>query len=161
MTGAVPQEYSRTQKSLHWAIAALVLAQYLAFDGIARAFGAGMREGGFEYSGVVVGHIVAGVLILGLTLWRLALRLTRGVPPAPAAEPGLARVAAGAAHWGFYGLLIAMAASGAVAWFGHVGPAAAAHMLGKTLLLALIGLHVAAVLAHQLWWRTGLIGRMT
>ncbi len=161
MTTAVPVSYSRAQKLLHWAIAALVLAQYVLLDGIARAFGAGMREGTLAYSGIVVGHIVVGVLIAVLTLWRLGLRLTRGAPPAPASEPAPLRAVAALAHWAFYVILIAMAASGAVAWFGQFGPAAAAHMLGKTVLLALIALHVGAALYHQLWLRDGLIARMT
>lgn len=156
-----PDAYSRAQKALHWTIAALVAAQYLVFDAIGRAFGAGMREGVFAYSPGVVGHIAAGVLILALTLWRLVLRLRRGVPAAPAAEPAPLRLAAAAAHWAFYAALIALPVTGAVAWFGEVGPAAAAHMLGKTVLLALIGLHVLAAVVHQFWWRTGLIGRMT
>lgn len=160
MSRPAPDSYSRAQKALHWAVAGLVLAQYVLLDGIARAFGAGMREGTFAYSGVVVGHIVVGVAILGLTLWRLGLRLTRGAPPPPASEPALARAAASVVHWAFYLVLIAMAVSGAVAWFGEVGPAANAHMLGKTLLLALIALHVGAALAHQFWWRTGLMARM-
>lgn len=159
MTGAAPESYSRVQKTLHWAIAALVLAQYVALDGISRAFGAGMREGSFVWSGVVVGHVVVGVLILGLTLWRLGLRLRRGAP-APVAGSAVVRAAAGAVHWAFYGVLIAMAVSGGVAWFGQSGAAAAAHLAGKTLLLGLVAVHVGAALFHQFWRRDGLIGRM-
>jgi cytochrome b561 len=156
-----PDSYSCAQKALHWTFAALVAAQYLAFDGIGRAFNAGFRESTFAYSTGAVGHIAAGSLVLALVAWRLGLRLTRGTPPAPDAEPALTKLAAHAAHWTFYGLLIAMPLSGLLAWFLPSQEIGGLHDLGQTLLLWLIGLHVAAVLVHQLWWRSGLIARMT
>lgn len=156
-----PDSYSRTQKFLHWAIAALVGAQYLAFDGTGRAFGAGVREGTWTYSGGTIGHIVVGSLVLVLMAWRLGLRLTRGGPAAPDEEPAIAKLAAHAVHWAFYGLLIALPLSGVAAWFLPSRETGGLHDLGQTVLLWLIGLHVAAVLVHQLWWRSGLIARMT
>jgi cytochrome b561 len=133
----------------------------MAFDGIGRAFGTGMREGSLAYTAGTVGHIVAGTLILGLTAWRLGLRLSRGAPSAPPEEPGLAQMAAHAAHWAFYALLLALPLSGLLAWFLPSRTLGELHDLGQTVLLWLIGLHVAAVLVHQLWWRTGLFARMT
>jgi cytochrome b561 len=62
---------------------------------------------------------------------------------------------------GFYGLLLALPLSGLFAWFLPSEALGGLHDLGQTLLLWLIGLHVAAALVHQLWWRTNLIGRMT
>ncbi|HVH03264.1 MAG TPA: cytochrome b/b6 domain-containing protein [Amaricoccus sp.] len=160
-SAARPDSYDRTQKALHWTIALLVGAQYLAFDGIGRAFNVGLREGSFAYSAGTIGHIAAGSLILGLMAWRLGLRLTRGTPPPPDAEPAIAKLAAHAVHWAFYGLLIAMPLSGLAAWFLPSRQIGGLHDLGQTLLLGLIGMHVAAVLVHQLWWRSGLIARMT
>jgi cytochrome b561 len=161
LTAANPDSYSRSQKLLHWAIALLVGAQYLAFDGIGRAFNAGLREGTLAYSAGAVGHIVTGSLILVLMAWRLGLRLTRGAPSAPEEEPGVAKLAAHAVHWAFYGLLLALPLSGLLAWFLPSQGIGALHDLGQSALLWLIGLHVAAVLVHQLWWRSGLITRMT
>ena len=158
---AHPDSYNRTQKLLHWTIALLVGAQYLAFDGIGRAFGAGFREGSFAYTAGTIGHIFAGSLILVLMAWRLGLRLTRGTPPAPDAEPAVAKLAAHIVHCAFYGLLLAMPLSGLAAWFLPSREIGGLHDLGQTVLLWLIGLHVAAVLVHQLWWRSGLIARMT
>jgi cytochrome b561 len=160
-SATLPDRYSRTQKRLHWTIAALVGAQYLAFDGIGRAFGAGFREGSFAYTPGAVGHIVAGTLILLLMAWRLGLRLTRGTPPAPDEEPALAKLAAHAVHWAFYGFLIALPLSGLLAWFLPSRQTGDLHDLGQAVLLWLVGLHVGAVLVHQLWWRSGLIARMT
>jgi cytochrome b561 len=160
-TAHLPDSYSRTQKRLHWAVAALVGAQYLAFDGIGRAFGAGFREGSFAYTAGAVSHIVVGTLILALMAWRLGLRLTRGAPPAPAEKPALAKLAAHALHWAFYGFLIAMPLSGLAAWFLPSREIGDLHDLGQSVLLWLIGLHGAAVVVHQLWWCSGLIARMT
>ncbi|HRO10698.1 cytochrome b/b6 domain-containing protein [Amaricoccus sp.] len=153
--------YSRAQKALHWAIALLVGLQYLAFDEIGRAFGMGMRSGEFTVTGGVRAHVVTGIAILVLMLWRIGLRLTRGAPPPPADEPPLAQRAAVAVHWAFYGLLVALPVSGLLAWFLPSGPLGGLHDLGRMLLMWLVLLHVGAVLVHQIWWRTGLIRRMT
>lgn len=80
--------YSLAQISLHWIIALLVLAQFLNDDAIGAAWRA-IRRGAAEVPGgvLVTAHVVAGIAILALVLWRLGLRLTRGAPPAPPTSP--------------------------------------------------------------------------
>lgn len=155
-----PGRYLRSQKILHWLIAALIALQYLAFDSIGRTFGAAMRGAGLTYPADVLGHIVVGGAVLVLMLARIALRLRNGAPSAPPEETAPLQWLSKAAHAAFYALLLLLPISGLVAWFMQLSSPAEVHEVMTTLLLALIGLHVAAVAVHQFWWKTGLIHRM-
>lgn len=155
-----PIGYSPAQIRLHWLVAALIALQYLLHEPIVAAWKA-FRVGDTPApQPLVVLHVVGGLAILALVLWRLGLRWRRGAPPTPEAEPAPLRLAAKAAHVTLYALMVAMPLSGAAAWFGGIGAAAALHGRLRIVLLALIGLHVLAVLAHQLVFRTNLMQRM-
>lgn len=154
----MPKGYSRAQIALHWITAALILWQFVGNGAISQAWRA-VRQGAEATLGPAAwSHILAGAAVLVLVVWRIALRRMRGAPPAPGAAP--VRLAASVAHLALYLLLVGLAVSGAVAWFGGVGPAMGAHKLMKTLLLALVGLHVLAAIWHQFWLRDGLMERM-
>ncbi|MFG1351989.1 cytochrome b [Xanthobacter autotrophicus] len=161
MTVPVAAGYSRTQIALHWAVAALVAAQYLFNDAIAEAWSAYVKgTAALGFDPLVPAHVAGGVLILALVLWRIALRATRGTPPLPEREPPALAVLARATHLAFYGVLIALSVSGALAWFADVRPAAGAHNVLKVVLLALIVLHVLAVIFHQSVLKTSVMRRM-
>lgn len=153
-----PATYSRLQIRLHWLTAALVLAQYVFPDAIAAAWRASRREAEIAFDPAVPAHVLAGLAILGIALWRLALRWRHG---APAAQGGalIARLSQ-LGHMALYALLVLMAASGAAAWFGGIAPAAGAHGVLKLGLLALILGHAGAALWHQFLRRDGTLSRM-
>ncbi len=65
-------------------------------------------------------HIIVGVLILVLVLWRLALRFTRGAPEVPDAHGPLVKRAGEMAHWALYALLLLIPVSGLLVWYGGV-----------------------------------------
>lgn len=155
-----PQGYSGLQIGLHWAVALLILIQFLGAEGIEEAWDA-VRDGGAAVttSGVVL-HIGVGIAVLALALWRIALRATRGAPDLPAEEPAPLRFIAAATHALIYVLLIGLPISGALAWFGGVDPAIYVHRIGKTVLLVLIGLHVAGAFFQQFVLKTGVLTRM-
>ena len=155
-----PVQYSALQKLLHWSIAALIAVQYLWLDRMGGAFHRIMdgREG--AYTTVSVLHIVIGTLVLLLACLRLGLRLRRGVPEQPMTERGWATLLAITVHWVFYVLLFALPILGLLAWFLGIGEAAGLHETATTLLLWVIGLHVAGALVHQFIWRDGLLKRM-
>jgi cytochrome b561 len=145
---------------LHWLIAALVALQFLLAEGIETLWRDRMT-GAIPNEAFPTPHTVTGFAILVLMLWRLVLRLRHGAPPPPAGEaPALARVAQ-ATHALFYLLLIGMPVSGAIAWFGGLRLPAEAHGVAASVLLVLVVLHVAAALAHQFWWKTDVLRRMT
>ena len=81
-----PKGYSLGQIRLHWIVALLLVPQFILHDTIKAAYIAIGKGEGFSYSPVLVAHIVGGIAILLLMIWRLAMRWRRGVPLPPAEE---------------------------------------------------------------------------
>jgi len=152
--------YSATQIGLHWIVALLVAGQYIFKDNIASAWDAYTQGQEVAFSPLTFAHVAGGVLILAFVLWRLVLRLTRGVPPAPENEPAPLKTLSHVAHWGFYAILAAMSISGGLMWFADVQVAAQAHNVLKVMLLALIVLHVVAIPFHKLVLKNNVMQRM-
>lgn len=154
--------YSTTQVALHWAVAVLVAFQFVASDGIERAWRA--FENGeamaADNAPLTYLHIAAGILILLLIAARIALRLTRGAPPPPADEPRLLQIAGEAVHHAIYVLLVLLPVSGSIAWFAGVQQAGAAHVLFQNLLLVAIGLHIGGALFQHFIRRSNVMMRM-
>lgn len=161
MTGSTtaPTGYSRLQVTLHWLIAALVLFQLFAREGMVTAWAE--RLGAPVSGGNPVPHIIVGVLILLLAATRLTLRLRLGVPDHPPGQPVVFAYLASAVHWAFYALIFLLPLSGLAAWFGGAVPAAGAHQIMQALFLPLIGLHLAGVLMQQFYYRSSVLSRMT
>lgn len=153
--------YSMHQIVLHWLVAVLIAGQFLFNDAIVAAWDAMTRGLPVAFSPLILTHVAGGLLILALVVWRLVLRMRYGAPDLPAGQPPLLKLAARLSHWTLYGLLIALAFSGLAAWFGHIAVAAQVHSVLKTLLLALIVLHVLAVVFHHLVLKDPILKRMT
>lgn len=153
--------YSRAQIRLHWIIVVLVALQYLFADGISDAFRKGLRAGEMTLTVPAAAHIAGGLVILLLMFRRFGLRSRRGAPSAPAEEPGWAKPLAGAVHWLFYAVLVALPLSGVGAWALASRTAGEVHQVLRAILLGLIALHIAGVVVNQFVWRTGLFARMT
>ena len=167
--------YSNTSIFLHWAIALLVIANLtigLSMDQIPKE---SMRS-------VMGTHKAIGVTVLVLTLWRILVRLRTGFLPLPAHTSPFERVVARLSHLLFYVLLLALpltgwimssAAGRSISWFGLFNwpllPIQGSP-LGKVAdelhgplgyaMLALVLLHVAGALKHQLIDRDNLLARM-
>lgn len=152
-----PLGYSLVQIRLHWIVAALVILQLIFGEGISESFDARLESGVSGYSLQSVAHIGAGLLIGLLTLWRLSVRLRRGVPQEGA---GLLGLGAQWAHRIFYVVLIVAPVVGLVAWFGGSETAGDLHGYVKPVLVVLVGLHVLAALWHQFVLKDGLLLRM-
>lgn len=152
-----PVGYSLLQIRLHWIVAVLVILQLIFGEGIVESFDARLEAGASGYGVQSVAHIAAGLAIGLLVLWRLSLRMGRGVPDEGAGALGLA---AKAAHWAFYALLLVAPVAGLVAWFGASETAGDLHGWVKPVLIVLIGLHVVAALWHQFVLKDGLLLRM-
>lgn len=152
--------YSNSQIALHWAVAALVVSQYLLNGPIAQAWNDAANDLPVSFSPLIFAHVAGGVLILALVIWRLVLKSQTAAPPPPENEPALLRLAAQLTHWSLYGLLAAMSISGMAAWFGGIGAAASAHGLLKIALIALVAIHVLAVAFHHLFLKSPILKRM-
>ena len=159
--------YSNTAVAFHWITVLLVLFQaYLGFR-------FGLSEPSPARDEIFIWHKTVGVVILLLTLARLAYRLKNPPPPFPSELPAWERFAAVWNHRLFYLLLIAMPIVGFIAVSGYAnGPttpllggievpvipgiskdvgdmAGEIHELAAFLLVFLILVHVGAALKHQ------------
>jgi cytochrome b561 len=157
---ATVQGYSKRQIRLHWLAAILIVSQFIFADGISQAWRVVENGGAAVFSPMVGLHVVGGVLVLLIALWRIRLRRTRGVPDAPANDPPLQKMAAHVAHLGLYALMILLPISGGMAWFGGVQAAGEAHQVLKMLLILVVALHVVAALYHQFIVKDRLLLRM-
>jgi cytochrome b561 len=155
-TMPVAASYARTQIVLHWTIAALVIFQIFFHSGIKRTWFDRM-EGTVANEPTPNLHIVIGLAIFTLVIWRLWLRFARGVPPLPEDEHPALKALATTVHWLFYLLLVLMPISGIVAWFAGLS---LAHSLFEKALIALVLLHVAGALTQHFWFRSDVLRRM-
>ena len=172
--------YTAVAKGLHWLLA-------LALVGI---FWMGLYMVGLPFSPqklkLINWHKWAGITILTLSALRLLWRLTHRPPALPArvqaAMPGWQRVAHHGTHGLMYALFFAVpllgwayssAAGYPIVWFGALPlpdllPKDKAladaikpwHAWAAFTLAALVVLHVAAVVKHELIDRDGLLSRM-
>ena len=168
------KRYHRALVLLHWLMAVLL--------GVALAMGTfalkTVPNSSPDKVSALQGHMIAGGLILLLTLVRLIVRLKTAHPaPASTGNALLDRLAP-LTHWALYGLVFVMAASGVALSvlaglpgivFGGAGslpvnfdalPPRAVHGIVARLLMLAIGLHIAAALYHQFVRRDGLLSRM-
>jgi cytochrome b561 len=167
--------YTRTAIALHWLMALAIIG----------TFGLGLYMAGLSFSlhrlKLYNWHKWAGIAILTLAALRLLWRLTHKPPPEPP-MPAWQRVAASATHHLLYVLFFAVPLAGwayssaagfPVVWFGVLPLpdfVSADKALAETLkavhkylafsMAALVLMHVAAALKHQLVDHDGLLWRM-
>ncbi len=166
--------YTRVAILLHWTIAALVIINIVI----------GLFHHSMSQAAIPL-HKSIGMLVLLLSLLRLGWRLGHRPPPLPAGVRRWERRVAGVVHWVFYALLVLLPLSGWIftsaspkrtplAFFGlfdlpfFPGDPDKAfsrlwhdrHEMIAFLMIALILLHVAAVLKHSFVNRDGMFGRM-
>jgi cytochrome b561 len=167
-------QYGTTAKVLHWLIVALLIAQYLIgwlMPDIHRG----------PPGAPMIFHMSVGMTILILILIRFVWRLTHPVAPESSLPPWQ-RLSSEVVHWGLYVLVLATTFSGwlfasfrgwGVPYFYLVpmpmlasnNPAAGKvidgwHQAMEWSLLVLIGIHVAAALAHIFIYRDRIMQRM-
>lgn len=158
-------DYTRTAIVLHWGIAALVLTTIpIGWYGATHDSPRG--------NGAIGVHQTIGVAILALSLVRVGWRLRHKPPALPASVSPMLRRIANLTHALFYALLVVLPLSGwwlssaapdrAAAGFGPLaiptlpvargaewlGSAHLVHTRLAWLAIALVGLHVLAVLKH-------------
>ena len=169
--------YPTASRWLHWVTALVVLATIpagaiMTSEGLSR----GLQNTLFIF------HKNVGVVILLLVAMRLAVRMFSSPGPLPDHIPTWQKRAAAVSHGALYFLLLVMAISGYVRVRAGGFPiealdaigmpsfvprsenladtAKAIHSNARFVLLAFIGLHVAAALQHGLIKRDGVFGRI-
>ncbi|WP_372837693.1 cytochrome b [Phaeovulum sp.] len=152
--------YSSSQIWLHWLVALLLIPQFLLNDAMSHAWRAIQRGNEVTPSIFIQLHVITGVTIFALVLWRLVLRLTRGAPLPPEPQAPVLKLVGALTHGVLYLLLLLLVVSGGMAWFGGVSVSANAHEVMTTLLLVLFALHVVGALYHQFVLKDNLLARM-
>ena len=168
-------QYGTTAKVFHWLIVALLLVQYL-IGWLMPDLHRDMKPGA-----PMTFHASIGLTILILIVLRLAWRLTHPVAP-ESSLPAWQRLSSEAVHWLLYALVLATAITGwlfasfrgwSMSFFYLVpmpmlasdNPAAGKvidglHQAMEWALLVVIGIHVAAALAHIFIYRDRIMERM-
>lgn len=152
--------FSPTQVILHWAVALLVTVQLFFDEAIQHDFDRLMTEEGGWPSLMGWTHILGGLAILVLAVWRLALRLSRGAPEAAMPAPKVAILAGKAAHLALYGFLLLLPVSGVFALLGRSDLSAELHELLQWLLVPLILGHAVGALIEHSVFRNATLSRM-
>ena len=169
--------YSGIAIALHWSIAALVLAT-IPIGWYGATFETALGQSATNI------HKSIGILILALTLVRVAWRLAHKPPALPDGMAPALRWIAKATHVGFYVLLLVLPLSG---WwmssavpqrhafgfgffdvpflpvprgFASAGPAHAMHVNLAWVMVGLVVLHILAALKHQFIDKDETLARM-
>jgi cytochrome b561 len=168
-------QYGTTAKVFHWLVVALLLGQYL-LGWLMPNIHRGMKPGA-----AMMFHVSFGIVILLSIVVRLAWRLTHPVAPENTLPPWQ-RLTSQATHWLLYVLVLAITVTGwlfasfrgwSMSLFYLVplpmlaSENAAArkaidgwHQAMEWTLLVVIGIHVAAALAHLFIYRDRIMQRM-
>jgi cytochrome b561 len=171
----VELHYGTPAKIFHWLIVGLLAVQF-PIGWLMPDLHRGMTPGA-----AMTFHLSIGLTVLGLTALRLVWRLTHPIAP-ESSLPAWQRVSSEAVHWLLYALVLATTISGWLfasfrGWsvsFFYLVPlpmlasdnAAAGrtidglHQASEWALLVVIGIHVAAALAHIFIYRDGVMQRM-
>lgn len=152
--------YSRVQLWLHWGVAALIAFQLIFGEDMSRAWRSFAKTGAADMTYLVWAHILVGVAVLALVVWRLGVRMTRGVPDAPDTGVALFNLAGEWGHRALYLLMFVLPISGLIGWYAGMSWMVELHGWLKPALIVLVGLHVLAALWHQFIRKDGLLVRI-
>lgn len=162
-----PKGYSGFQIGVHWLVAILMGSQFLFSDAISQGWRTFTRAavGSAEAAAPVAStmaweHIIVGLLVLALAIWRVIARMTRGAPGAAEGESAMQVLAAKLVHLGLYAVMFGLPITGLLAWYGRLPVMGELHQIAKLGFIALVGLHVLGAVYNQWVLKNGLIGRM-
>lgn len=144
-----PVFYTRLQRRLHWLVIILLIGQYLLQWPMRDAIAAIERQEALGFAAFLVTtvHTWGGITIAFLMLWRWQLR-KRQVPLNSGQLTHRYETLVKVHHVSLYAVSIAMAATGASAYYLGWRFAAQWHETGKWLLLGLVAIHIAGALVH-------------
>jgi cytochrome b561 len=166
------QRYGSIAIVIHWVSAVAVLAQ------LGLGFAAASAADPAIEAGLLRGHVLLGIFVVGLTVIRIGWWFVDRRPAPLSALAWWQELSERAVRVLLYLLILILGASGiavlalsgaaAVLFFGAAGPLPdfthfppmAAHVAAATALLGLAALHILAALYHQFWRRDRLLARM-
>ena len=154
-----PRSFSQTQIAVHWLIAVLVLFQYALHQEIVGLWSARVA-GTIADAPVPTLHAITGIVIVLLTLWRLALVARNGLPPLPKNTSTTARRVVRGIEALFYFTLIAMPVSGGIAWYAGIAPVIGVHDFFTVFLVIVTVAHIGSAVFQQFFVRNNVPRRM-
>ncbi|MDA0707389.1 MAG: cytochrome b/b6 domain-containing protein [Proteobacteria bacterium] len=172
--------YHSFSQFLHWAIAGLIVLQFILANLVEGAAdsGSALRE-----LALLANHKSVGITVLALVIVRLMWRVKKPPPALPATMDQWQILASHISHWALYGLIILIPVSGwlmssasaySVSWFNlfqlpdFVAPDPGLkellkethELLGKLLFVVAV-VHILAAFKHQLIDKDGVMARMS
>ena len=135
---------------LHWSIAALVIYQLVINKEIKLWYK--QNQTGLEVLNYSLGawlHIIIGITIFSLMLYRLYKRVLTGTPALPENTYLPLLLLARLSHYSLYLLLFSMPLSGFFGWYLEIKILIDAHHLLSKILVALILFHVCAAIFQE------------
>lgn len=167
--------YSPLNQALHW-LTALCMFAVLPLAWVMTNAKGELQHATYNW------HKSLGLVVLGLTLFRIVWRLVDRPPAYPAKVAAWDRALAHVVYWLFFGVMLWMPITGFInsAYGGYPvklfnliqtpeifpkneGMAdlfGTLHALGQWPVYGLIGLHLCAVAFHLIWGKDGVLGRM-
>ena len=135
---------------LHWSIAALVIYQ-LVINNEIKVWYKQNQTGleGLNYSLGAWLHIIMGITIFSLMLYRLYKRVRTGTPSLPKNSYWPLLLLARLSHYSLYLLLFSMPLSGFFGWYLEIKILIDAHHLLSKILVSLILFHVCAAIFQE------------
>lgn len=174
------KNYTHVARLLHWAVAGLIVTQYVLAQLSERAEHA---EQVVHQIGLLANHKSVGMTILGLAIIRLIWRMTHPAPKLPTTIPGWQKMSSDVAHYTLYGFLFALPLSGwlmssasaySVSYFSlFTFPDLVAadadlkdtlktiHELLAKALFVIAAVHILAAFKHHFFDKDGVMKRMT
>ena len=178
--------YSAVSIVFHWTIAVLIVAMIFYGWWMEDLREVAPEQVSYAFLGSAFNwHKTVGILILVLSLARLAWRLGHPAPPLPAETPGYQRVIARGTHVVFYAIMIGVPIGGYVtaSAYGDLFPiklfdaielpklpvpqtqdfqefSGNAHGSAAWVIIAVLALHVIGALKHHIVDRDGVLTRM-
>lgn len=174
---STPQpRYSGVAMVLHWLTALLALTMLIFGQGFESEKGEELRFG-------LAAHSSLGTTLFALVMIRIVWRWLNPPPPLPDTMPPMQKFAADAVHYTLYAMLIALPLTGAFAAAAHEMPVTpygafdlrdalaflgrgefadrrAIHEALTKFMMALLVLHLGAVVLHTFVQRDGVLKRM-
>ena len=144
------ETYSLTQIMLHWSIAALVIYQLIINKEIKLWYK--QNQTGLEVPNYSLGawlHIIIGITIFSLMLYRLYKRVRTGTPALPKSNYLPLLLLARLSHYSLYLLLFSMPVSGFFGWYLEIKILIDVHHLLSKILVALILFHICAAIFQE------------
>jgi cytochrome b561 len=105
-------------------------------------------------------HVYIGFAVLALAIWRLAIRLKRGVPGTPARENPTQIGVAAATHGLLYLFILGMPVTGALAWYLDLSFMGEVHELAKPVIIAAVAPHSFGALWQHCYAKSDVLIRI-